>query len=143
MGYQCILSLRRFAPFSIPVLDRCGAKPAMYVGHESLKSVTYVLSGYCLALEDLGIEVRPLAGFQRWVELQYLIFDPAWHWSRILLHKYGTDRKAFDALPGLYSRFIADREEKGVDGIEAELKDGLLEHRGGHWYRPRRTRTTD
>ena len=77
----------------------------MYVGRMSLRAASHYLHGYDHALEDAGCAPRPLEEWMRWVELRFLISHPAWHWTRILLHEYGTEEAAFAALPTLYRVF--------------------------------------
>jgi hypothetical protein len=63
--------------------------------------------------------VIPLQGWRCWIELRFGICDPAWHWSRILLHEFGSAQAAIEALPALYDEFAADRVRDGVEGILA------------------------
>ena len=111
-------------------LDEICKRPALYVGHTSIRSVSQYLSGYCHALRDAGYPEPPLMGWQRWVEKRFLIHHPAWHWSRILVHEYGSDEDALRVMPGLYSEFESEYAEVGMEGIEADLKRKLLERYG-------------
>jgi hypothetical protein len=98
------------------LLESITRQPAMYVGSDSLFAVSHFLSGYDLALEDLGRE-SPLVGWKDWVELRFGICSPAWHWTRILIHVYGSDAAAIEALPKLFTEFEADCKQIGVEGI--------------------------
>lgn len=117
-------------------------RPGMYVGKCSIRAVSHYLNGYCQALRDCGHAETPLDGWMRWVELRFLISDPGWHWSRILLHIYGGDQAAIEALPELHREFLVERAAIGDDGIEAALDRRLIEVYGEPWYRPSATNTT-
>jgi hypothetical protein len=93
-------------------------RPGMYVGSVSLKAVAHLFAGYSLACEHLG-HPNPLRGWNRWLEVRFGIFHPAWHWARILLHEYGSEPSAIAALPELFEAFDQERKQIGVDGIEA------------------------
>lgn len=123
------------------LLRSIAMRPGMYVGRCSIRAVGHYLDGYCDALLDLGQD-DPLDGWMRWVELRFLISNPAWHWTRILRHVYGDDGKALEALPDLHREFLAERTAIGVDGIEAALDRRLMEVHGEPWYEPPETHTT-
>jgi hypothetical protein len=74
----------------------------------------------------------------RWVELRFEIHHPAWHWTRILIHAYGTDALAIAALPTLFRAYLADLATFGVDGIEAKLRATLIARDGREWHEPPR-----
>jgi hypothetical protein len=82
----------------------------------------------------------PVCG--RWVEARFFISHPAWHWTRILLHIYGSVRAALEALPQLYEEFLAQRAALGVEGIEGEHRRRLVPEHGQDWYEPPATGTT-
>ena len=124
------------------LLHSIAKRPAMCVGRCSIRDVGHYLDGYCHALSDQGHAETPLVGWMRWVELQFLISHPAWHWTRILLHIYGDDRAAIEALPELHRQFLAERTLIGVDGIEAALDRRLIQVHGEPWYEPAATNTT-
>ena len=124
------------------LLDSIAKRPAMYVGRCSIRAVRHYLDGYCHALRDLGHTETPLDGWMRWVELRFLISHPAWAWERILLHVYGSDSAAIEALPGLHREFLADRALMGVGGIEAAQEQRLIEEYGEPWYEPPATNTS-
>lgn len=124
------------------LLHSIAKRPAMYVGKCSVCAVSDYLNGYCHALSDLGHTETPLDGWMRWVELRFLISHPAWHWTRILLHVYGSDQAAIEALPGLHREFLAERDVIGVGGIEAALDQRLIEEHGEPWNEPPATNTT-
>jgi hypothetical protein len=71
-----------------------------------------------------------MMGWQRWIEKRFLIQHPAWHWSRILVHEYGSDEAALEAMPGLYSEFEREYAEIGIEGIEAWLEQRFREKYG-------------
>lgn len=118
-------------------------RPPMYVGRRSLRDVCNYLDGYIHGVEAAGSASKAHAwrGFQRWAEMRFGIFHTAWHWTRILLHEFGSDRACFEALPSLYDEFIADLERLGIDGIEAETKRRLQQEHGQHYWEPQSTTT--
>jgi hypothetical protein len=126
----------------LDLIDGISRRPAMYVGRVSLRAASHYLHGYDHASEDAGFAPRPLEGWMRWVELRFLISHSAWHWTRILLHHYGTEEAAFATLPVLYREFLSDRARLTVDGIEAELRRSLLDAYGRDWHEPVSTKTT-
>ena len=99
-------------------------------------------TGYDHALGDVGRGELPLSGWMRWVESRFLISHPAWHWTRILLHAYGSDRAAIEALPQLHQEFLARRTIIGVEGIEDEHRRRFIAEFGQDWYEPAVTQTT-
>ncbi len=124
------------------LLHSIAKRPGMYVGRCSLWSVSHFLHGYDFALMDLGHTETPLDGWGLWVESRFLISHPAWHWTRILLHVYGSDQAAIEALPLLYKEFLAERAALGLKGIEAEHRQRLIGEHGQDWYEPPETNTT-
>jgi hypothetical protein len=126
----------------VALLDEIAKRPAMYVGECRLRSVGVYLAGYDHAIGDLGQADTPLAGWGRWVESRFLISHPDWHWTRILLHVYGSERIAIEALPELYREFLSARESHGIEGIEAEHHRRLTAEHGRDWYEPNVTGTT-
>jgi hypothetical protein len=116
-------------------------RPAMYVGRNSLVDVSIYLSGYFDGLSAAGSSVSPMDGFMRWTEMRFGIFHSAWHWTRILLHEFGSDQACFEVLPTLYDEFVLDRERLGLDGIERETKRRLQERHGQDWWEPESTTT--
>jgi histidine triad (HIT) family protein len=117
------------------MLADLAARPGVYVGKVSLRDVSNLLSGYCIALMDAG-QPNPLEGWFRWVEMKFLISHPAWHWTRILVHVYGSDRAALNALPGLYAEFRAFVTERGVDFIDAEHNRRFVAAYGNDYHKP-------
>jgi hypothetical protein len=124
------------------LLDSIAKRPALYVGNCSIRAVSNYLHGYCQAMSDLGHNEKPLVGWMRWIELRFQISSPAWHWTRILLHNYGSHRAAVEALPELHREFLAERALIGVEGFEAALDRRLIEELGGSWHEPSDTTTT-
>jgi len=124
------------------LLHSLAKRPAMYVGKCSVRAVSDYLNGYCHALGDVGHVETPLDGWVRWVESRFLISHPAWHWTRILLHVYGSDRAAIEALPQLHEEFLAQRAVLGVKGIEGEHRRRLIAKHGQDCYEPPATNTT-
>ena len=101
------------------VLAAVAARPGMYVGRTSLRAVGHYLAGYGHALMDLG-QPDPQENWFRWVEMKFLISHSAWHWTRILLHMYGSDRAAIDALPALHAEYRGFVAQHGAESINAE-----------------------
>lgn len=83
------------------------------MGTNSLAAVSHYLDGYAHASADHEL----LEGWRIWVELRFGICHPAWHWTRILLHAYGSDGPALAALPQLYDEFVAERQRDGLESI--------------------------
>jgi hypothetical protein len=96
------------------LLHSLAKRPATYVGTCSIRAESDYLYGYCHALRDVGRVETPLDGWERWIESRFLILHPAWHWSRVLLHVYGSDQAAFEALTQLHEEFVAQRAALGV-----------------------------
>ncbi|WP_422931844.1 hypothetical protein [Singulisphaera sp. PoT] len=124
------------------LLRSIARRPAMYVGTCSLRAISAYLEGYCHALKDVGRDELPLSGWMRWVESRYLISHPAWSWARILMHVYGDDRAAIEALPELHRAFLARRAEIGVEGVEDEHRRRFIAEYGREWHEPAETKTT-
>ena len=124
------------------LLQSIAGRPAMYVGRCSLRAVSAYLDGYNHASGDLGRGELPLSGWGHWVEWHFLISHPAWHWTRILLHAYRTDRAAIEALPQLYQEFLARRAAIGVEGIVDEHRRRFIAEYGQDWHEPAETSTT-
>lgn len=124
------------------LLDSLSKRPAMYVGQCCVRSVSHYLDGYCHALNDVGQTETPLDGWMQWVEFRFHISHPAWHWTRILLHVYGSDRAAIEALPRLHNDFLAQRSVMGVQGIEQQLEQLLIVNYGTSAHEPAETTTS-
>jgi len=116
-------------------------RPSMYVGRSSLVDVSHFLAGYCMGLSEAGL-ATPFDGFMRWVEMKFLIRHPGWHWTRILLHNYGSDLASLRALPSLYEEFLDDLERLGSTGISSEATRRIEEKYGQDWWEPPETDTT-
>jgi hypothetical protein len=123
------------------LLRRMAGRPGMFVGACSLGALGHHLAGYTQALLDSGQSEAPLDGWTRWAESRLLISHSARHWTRVLLHVYGSDRAAMDALPQLYREFLAQRAELGVGGIEREHRRRFFAEYGQDWYVPPTTDT--
>ena len=124
------------------LLQSIAERPAMYVGRCSLRAVSAYLDGYNHALGDLGRAELPLSGWGHWVESRFLISHPAWHWTRILLHVYRTDRAAIEALPQLYQEFLAHRAVVGIEGIVDGHARRFIAEYGQDWHETTETSTT-
>ena len=112
----------------------------MFVGKQSLFAVSVYLDGYTNALIDGG-HADPLYGWHMWIYHRFQIWHPAWHWTRVMLHIYGTDRDALAALPYLYSEFAALRASLDPDALGWELRNQLNDKYGHDWYEPEVTHT--
>jgi hypothetical protein len=113
----------------------------LYVGKTSLRAVSDYLAGYADAVADLG-HFHPQNGWLRWVEMKFLISHSAWHWTRILVHIYGSDRAALNALPGLHAEFRAFVAEHGTDFIDREHHRRFVAEYGETWHEPKETSTS-
>ena len=112
----------------------------MYVGRVSLTDIAHFLLGYRLGLTSAGLP-DPMDNFERWIEMRFRISDSAWHWTRILLHVYGSDAAALEALPSLYDEFIVELERIGFGGIEDEFTRRCVEKYGKSRGAPSETAT--
>jgi hypothetical protein len=123
------------------VMESLSQHPETYVvGCGSLMGICHYLDGYRHAISALGYR-DPLDAWTPWVDLRFGIHHTAWHWTRILLHAYGTDEAAIRALPELYCEYIKARAELGTEGIERRLRETLLERYGEEWFEPAETHT--
>lgn len=123
------------------MLATVAAKPGLFVGKTSLRAVGDYLGGYGHALIDLG-HPDPQDGWFRWVEMRFLISHPAWDWTRILVHVYGSDRAALDALPALHAEYRAFVDERGADCIDAEHYRRFVAAYGDTLHEPEKTETS-
>ena len=124
----------------VDLIDSISKRPAMYVGIASISAIGHYLNGFRHALY-LVVQPDPLDGWMRWVELRFEIHHPAWHWTRILLHVYGSDEAAIQNLPELCRDYVQARAELGADGIETKLRETLLAQHGRDWHEPDHTHT--
>ncbi|MGL4550691.1 MAG: hypothetical protein ACRC33_05850 [Gemmataceae bacterium] len=118
-------------------------RPGVYVGHFSLWAVANFLDGYCLAMQHMG-QPDPLCGWMRWVESRSGICNPAWHWTRILEHEFGSETDALAAIPALFAEYEAEYHLLGLDGILARHALVFAGPQGGMVFRePETTATRD
>ncbi len=117
-------------------------RPAMYTDKSTLHALSVYLEGYDHAWGDLRQGYTPLTGWGHWICLRYLIYHSAWSWERVLLHVYGSDQAAIEAMPQLYDEFLAERELLGLERIYDELKRQLIAKYGRDWHEPETTNTT-
>jgi hypothetical protein len=105
--------------------------------------VSHFLDGYRCALHDVRDDSTddPFDGWMEWVGLRFLIRSSAWGWPRILVHAYGSDRSAIEALPSLYKQFCEARAALGVEGIQCDLEKQFIERFGQDWHEPETTAT--
>ncbi|MFT3766701.1 MAG: hypothetical protein QM820_14480 [Minicystis sp.] len=104
----------------VELIDSLSKRPGMWVGSSSLADIGHFLNGFRHAVSLMGLP-DPLDAWTRWVELRFGVFSPAWHWTRILVHVFGSDEAAIAALPELCRSYLHDRDELGSKGIEAKL----------------------
>jgi hypothetical protein len=123
------------------LLARIAQRPGMYVGVCSLPAVSCYLDGYCHAMMDAGKE-DPMIGFSRWIDLRYQIFHAAWHWTRILLHEFGSDEAALAQLPGLFREFSEQGGPQRAGEFSAELRRQLVAKFGRDYHEPETTATS-
>jgi hypothetical protein len=124
------------------LLESIAKRPEMWVGECSVRAVRNYLEGYCHASAALCDTETPLDGWGFWLESRFLISHPAWGWTRILLHAYGSDRAAIEAIPQLHREFLAQRAALGVEGIYCERTRRLIAEYGQDWGEPLVTNTT-
>ena len=108
----------------------------MFVGGTKLWDVAIYLAGVedGIARGNPGVSVA--RSWNRWIEGRFLVSSPAWHWSRILAHTFGSDQAALAALPGLYEAFFADLDSLGADGIEERATKLLVDKYGECFHEP-------
>ena len=123
------------------ILEQLCERPAMFIGCNTIFGVSTYLAGYCDAHERANVGSDPMRGFFRWIEMRFVVSSPAWHWTRILLHEYGTEAHCIAALPKLYSEFKADLATHGLDWIHSELHRRLVERYGQTFGSPDNTKT--
>ena len=123
------------------MLEQLCERPAMFIGCNTIFGVSTYLAGYCDAHERAIAGSDPMRGFLRWIEMRFVISSPAWHWTRILLHEYGTDAHCIAALPTLYSDFKADIEDHGLDWVHSERNRRLVKRYGQAFGSPDETKT--
>ena len=111
----------------------------MYVGTVSLRSVGHYFAGYCAAIEDSGIPADEFRGFIIWLSERFLISHSAWHWTRILIHTYGSDAAAIKALPDLFVEYTRTKEGKSLSELEADRDTALRSAFGRLWHEPDET----
>ena len=125
----------------IGLIKAISDRPAMYVGTCSLRAVSHYLDGYFHALNDLGYRDDTWKGWSKCIELKFLICSPAWHWTRILLHTYGSNESSFSVLPDLFSEYLIKLEQVGLAGIEMEHDEKLRSASGSIFLEPKETST--
>jgi len=81
----------------------------MYICRYSIYELAPFMEGYELALKsNFEEEIKDELSFMEWVEHKYCISDTAWHWSRILHHVAGDEKKAltlfFDIWPDYWEK---------------------------------------
>jgi len=113
----------------------------MYVGTMSLRALGHYIAGYCDALRTIGGS-EELLGFTIWVQERYLICHSAWHWTRILLHVFGGDEAAIQALPELFLEYQRTKKGKCLEELTAERDKAIMAAYGKNWYEPEQTNTS-
>lgn len=122
------------------LITRIATRPATFVGRPSLFAVSHYLDGYTYALMDCG-QSNPLNGWPTWIFHRFMIRQSAWHWTRVLVHVYGTDAAALEALVPLYAEFARQRETLDINALEVDLRAQLLAKYGREYYEPEVTHT--
>ncbi|WP_347253496.1 hypothetical protein [Leminorella grimontii] len=115
-------------------LKDLATSPTNYVMEETIEDIRILLVGYSYAFNTKS--QYPLGGWVRWIELHFLIRSAAWSWAKILLHAYGDNDSAIRSLPDLYEKFLIQRAQLGVKGIEQELEKQLISTYGHPWHYP-------
>lgn len=96
-------------------------RPLMYTTSGSFSSVVAFFDGFLTAL--VLDEKIPLGLWSSWVEEKFNISSTSWGWDRILLHTYGSENSAVEALPSLFKDFVNDIEVLGEEGILQKHKN--------------------
>jgi hypothetical protein len=118
------------------IVREISARPGMFGGSGKLRDVAIYLAGVEDGIAHGKAEMLVAPGWNRWVEGRFLIFSPAWHWSRILVYTFGSDQAALTALPALYEEFFADLDSLGADGIEKRATKFLVDKYGERFHEP-------
>lgn len=118
------------------IVGQIATRPGMFVGTGALRDVAIYLDAYEQGLTAHSQLAALTPGWNRWIEGQFLIFHPAWHWSRILVHVFGSDETALAALPELYQQFFADLDTLGATGIEKRTEARLVAAYGEPVHEP-------
>lgn len=105
----------------LEIMGTVCAKPAMYVGEESIYLVSSYLDGVALGIEK-STGTDPLIPFQRWCECRYGICGSSWGWPRILHHSHETEAAAIRALPTLYQTAMDEMPYQDESELSAWLK---------------------
>ncbi|MEU0633403.1 hypothetical protein [Streptomyces sp. NPDC005989] len=124
-------------------LDLLGSlcrRPAMFTGERTITSVAVFLTGYFTGVshtepEGPGLEME----WRKWIEMRYDVFNPAWSWTRILLHHHVNDQGVFEVLPSLFRQFLAERDARGVEELETRHRNQF----GDRSPAPEHTHTAD
>jgi len=124
------------------LIESIAKRPAMYLGNASLQSIGHYLAGYCDALRDVGVSASEIEGFIVWLSEKFLIFHPAWHWTRILLHIYQGDEAAIKALPDLFAEYLQTKGGRTLAQLEFDRDIALMATYGKTSGAPADTRTT-
>src|SRR5262245_38569279 len=126
----------------IGLIEAISERPALFVGNCSIKRVSHYLNGYTHALRDLGYTETLLDGWREWVELKFMICSSAWHWTRILLHNYGSEESAIQVLPTLMAEYFEKLDAIGLERIQAEHDEALRNDNGITYSVPSETITS-
>lgn len=111
------------------LLESMVKRPGMYFSTNSLINFSIYLDGYCSGLVSAG-KPDPLSAWWLWVQMKFCIRHSAWHWTRILLHTFGSEQACIDKLVELYLEYKRDFERLGWQGIEDEQMRRLVERYG-------------
>ena len=107
----------------------------MFVCSGCLREVATYLDGFCHGLES-ATGRNPLRGWGTWIETKYLISDPAWHWTAILRHSFGSDSAALKALPGLFASFKVETTGLSDKELDELHRAAFVESFGVDHHRP-------
>ena len=117
------------------LIQSISSRPAMWVGSALLRDVAIFLDGFRRGIETATGQ-DPMLNWRDWIETKYLISDPGWHWTRILLHVYGSDAAVFAALPGLFSDFKTETSGLTSDQLSELHRQAFLAAFGEEHHRP-------
>ncbi|MFF9077720.1 hypothetical protein ACF1BP_33305 [Streptomyces sp. NPDC014735] len=126
----------------LDLLESLCRRPAMYTGERTVASVAVFMSGYFTGAshsEPAYPDHPPYGEWNRWVEMRYDVFDPAWSWTRILLHHHVDDQGVLKVLPSLFHQFLKERDAHGVEELAARHSNQFADRRPA----PERTHTKD
>lgn len=91
---------------SVELLELIFEYPEMYLGTKSVSALSQFLTGYCLALENMGVvdDIRINKRFSEWACGRFG-YSPTHSWASICRFHARDDRHAFDVAKELWDEY--------------------------------------